>query len=72
MCLEFVDFAVGAPFGLENPLYCDGLAVGGALSDCPNIVFEDGVDFALNCLAPSGLLDCDGIAEGLFKQLRAQ
>ena len=66
-CLEFVDFVVGAPFGLENPLCCDGLAVGGALSDCLGIVFEDGVDFALHYLAPSVLLDCGGVAEGLFK-----
>ena len=58
-------------FDLKNPLCCDGFAVGGALSDCLGVVFEDGVNLALDCLAPSVLLECGGVAEGLFKQLGA-
>ena len=70
--LEFVDVAVGVAFGLENPFGCDGVAVWRALSDCPCVVFEDGVDFVLNCLAPAFLLNSGGVASRLIDQFGTQ
>ena len=71
-CLEFVDVAIGVSFGLENPLGCDGVAVWGALSDYPCIVFEDGVDFVLNCFAPAFLLNGCGVANRFIDQFGTQ